>query len=112
MPIVFVDAPRGTYWKTWQRYVEEHILRAGLISLLTVALLCGLNAGWREARTGGRVEIELSVWGMPFENALYVWPNPRNMAIAPLEDLHRKQGDGGALQALQARVERLKRPRP
>src|SRR5688572_32212052 len=26
---------------------------------------------WQRARTGGRVEIELSVWGMPFENALY-----------------------------------------
>ena len=22
MPIVFLDAPRGTYWKTWKRYVE------------------------------------------------------------------------------------------
>jgi hypothetical protein len=32
MPIVFVDAPRGTYWKTWRRYVEEHLLRHGLIS--------------------------------------------------------------------------------
>ena len=47
-----------------------------------------------------------------FENALYVWPNPRNMAIRPLEDLHRKQGDSGALQALEVRLERLKRPRP
>jgi uncharacterized protein (TIGR00730 family) len=32
MPIVFVDAPRGTYWKTWKRYVEEHLLRHHLIS--------------------------------------------------------------------------------
>jgi hypothetical protein len=32
MPIVFLDAPRGTYWKTWKRYVEEHLLRRGLIS--------------------------------------------------------------------------------
>jgi uncharacterized protein (TIGR00730 family) len=32
MPIVFVDAPRGTYWKTWKRYVEDHLLRQGLIS--------------------------------------------------------------------------------
>ena len=32
MPIVFVDAPRGTYWKTWKRYVEEHLLRQGLVS--------------------------------------------------------------------------------
>ena len=29
MPIVFVDAPRGTYWKTWKRYVEDHLLRHG-----------------------------------------------------------------------------------
>ena len=28
MPIVFVDAPRGTYWKTWKRYVEDHLLPA------------------------------------------------------------------------------------
>jgi uncharacterized protein (TIGR00730 family) len=32
MPIVFVDAPRGTYWKTWKRYVEDHLLRPRLIS--------------------------------------------------------------------------------
>ncbi len=32
MPIVLLDAPRGTYWKTWQRYVEDHILRRGMIS--------------------------------------------------------------------------------
>jgi hypothetical protein len=32
MPIVFLDAPRGTYWKTWQRYVHDHVLRRRLIS--------------------------------------------------------------------------------
>jgi uncharacterized protein (TIGR00730 family) len=32
MPIVFLDAPRGTYWKTWKRYVEDHLLRRGLVS--------------------------------------------------------------------------------
>lgn len=32
MPIVLLDAPRGTYWKTWQRYVEDHILRRNMIS--------------------------------------------------------------------------------
>jgi uncharacterized protein (TIGR00730 family) len=32
VPIVFLDAPTGTYWKTWDRYVREHILRLGLIS--------------------------------------------------------------------------------
>jgi len=38
MPIVFVDAPRGTYWKTWKRYVEEHLLRQHLISPEDMAL--------------------------------------------------------------------------
>jgi uncharacterized protein (TIGR00730 family) len=32
LPIVFVDHPRGKFWKTWQRYVEDHLLRAKLIS--------------------------------------------------------------------------------
>ena len=38
MPIVFLDAPRGTYWKTWKRYVEEHLLRHRLISPEDMAL--------------------------------------------------------------------------
>lgn len=32
LPIVFLDEPRGTYWKTWKRYVLDHLLRPGLIS--------------------------------------------------------------------------------
>lgn len=32
LPIVFLDAPRGTYWKTWKQYVEDHLLRQGLVS--------------------------------------------------------------------------------
>ncbi len=38
MPIVFLDAPRGTYWKTWRRYVEDHLLRRELISEADMAL--------------------------------------------------------------------------
>ncbi len=38
MPAVFVDVPGGTYWKTWQRYVEDHILRRGMISPEDLAL--------------------------------------------------------------------------
>ena len=38
MPIVFVDSPRGTYWKTWKRYVEDHLLRARMISEEDMAL--------------------------------------------------------------------------
>ncbi|MBX3024756.1 LOG family protein [bacterium] len=32
MPLVLLDQPRGTYWKTWQRYVEDQLLRRNLIS--------------------------------------------------------------------------------
>ncbi len=32
MPIVFVNQPGGTFWNAWQHYVEEHLLKGGLIS--------------------------------------------------------------------------------
>jgi uncharacterized protein (TIGR00730 family) len=32
LPIVYLDSPRGSYWKTWERYVHDHLLRAKLIS--------------------------------------------------------------------------------
>jgi hypothetical protein len=38
LPIVMVDAPRGTYWKTWKRYVEDHLLRRGLVSAEDMSL--------------------------------------------------------------------------
>jgi len=38
LPIIFLDAPGGTYWTTWQRYVEDHLLEAGLISAADLGL--------------------------------------------------------------------------
>src|SRR5215204_2273220 len=32
MPIVFVDSPGGDFWRGWQHYVENHLLKRGLIS--------------------------------------------------------------------------------
>jgi len=32
IPVVMVDRPGGTYWKTWIHFLEEHLLRLGLIS--------------------------------------------------------------------------------
>jgi uncharacterized protein (TIGR00730 family) len=32
MPLVLVDKPGGTYWKTWDRNIREHLLRDELIS--------------------------------------------------------------------------------
>jgi uncharacterized protein (TIGR00730 family) len=32
MPIVFVDAPGGRFWQAWQDYVNDHLLKQGLIS--------------------------------------------------------------------------------
>ena len=32
IPLVFVDAPGGDYWKEWQRYIEKQLLKTGKIS--------------------------------------------------------------------------------
>jgi hypothetical protein len=32
MPLVLVDKPGGTYWKTWDKQVREHLLRDALIA--------------------------------------------------------------------------------
>ena len=32
MPLVLVDRPGGTYWKTWDKQIREHLLRDKLIS--------------------------------------------------------------------------------
>ncbi len=32
VPIVLLDAPGGTYWKTWLQFVQDHLFRLGLIS--------------------------------------------------------------------------------
>jgi uncharacterized protein (TIGR00730 family) len=32
MPLILIDRPRGTYWKTWDRNVRDHLLRNQLIS--------------------------------------------------------------------------------
>jgi uncharacterized protein (TIGR00730 family) len=32
MPLVLIDRPGGTYWKTWDKHVREHLLRDQLIA--------------------------------------------------------------------------------
>jgi uncharacterized protein (TIGR00730 family) len=32
MPLICMDKPGGTYWKTWDQNIREHLLRNGLIS--------------------------------------------------------------------------------
>ena len=32
LPVVFVDAPGGDYWRAWKHYVESHLCRRSLIS--------------------------------------------------------------------------------
>src|SRR5437879_4275060 len=32
MPVVFVDAPGGTYWRDWYDFIQRHMLGQGLIS--------------------------------------------------------------------------------
>jgi uncharacterized protein (TIGR00730 family) len=31
-PVVFVDKPGGSYWKTWHAFLKDHLLKLGLIS--------------------------------------------------------------------------------
>ena len=31
IPVVFLDAPGGTYWKTFLDFVQEHLLKGGMI---------------------------------------------------------------------------------
>jgi len=54
MPIIALDVPRGTFWKTWDRYVREHLLRKGLISendLDLYTVTDNVDAAVREIRT-------------------------------------------------------------
>ncbi len=37
-PLVFIDRPRGNYWKTWWRFVEDQLLDRDLISREDLAL--------------------------------------------------------------------------
>lgn len=37
-PVVFIDRPRGTYWKTWWRFVEDQLLDRDLIGREDLAL--------------------------------------------------------------------------
>jgi Possible lysine decarboxylase len=38
LPVVFVDAPGGDYWRDWAKYVNDHLLGRRLISPNDVAL--------------------------------------------------------------------------
>lgn len=38
MPLVFIDRPRGNYWKTWWRFVQDQLLDANLIGKEDLAL--------------------------------------------------------------------------
>lgn len=31
IPIVLIDAPNGTYWETWMKFLTDHLFRLGLI---------------------------------------------------------------------------------
>lgn len=38
MPLVALDAPKGTYWRSWDRYIRDHLLAPGMISADDLAL--------------------------------------------------------------------------
>ena len=40
MPIVFIDAPGGSYWNAWRQYVRNYLLHNSLISEEDLSLYC------------------------------------------------------------------------
>lgn len=38
VPVVCLDVPGGTYWKAWDGYLREHLLKAGLIAEADLSL--------------------------------------------------------------------------
>ena len=40
MPVVFVDAPGGSYWRDWEAWVRSHLAGNGLISERDLSLFC------------------------------------------------------------------------
>jgi uncharacterized protein (TIGR00730 family) len=37
-PVVLVDEPGGTYWATWRRFLEDNLLKTGMISVEDLSL--------------------------------------------------------------------------
>ncbi len=73
-PVVLLDPPGGTYWKTWRRFVEEELLDSGLIAIADLALarltdsvedaideICGFYTRYHSMRyVGQRLIIRMS----------------------------------------------------
>jgi hypothetical protein len=38
MPVVFIDSPDAHYWRTWQQFIQEHLVKDGRISPEDVSL--------------------------------------------------------------------------
>jgi uncharacterized protein (TIGR00730 family) len=65
LPLVLLDQPRGTYWKTWHRYVEEHLLRRKMISPEDLALYKVTDSSEDAAR-------EITTYYRVYHSARYV----------------------------------------
>jgi uncharacterized protein (TIGR00730 family) len=39
VPVVMIDAPDGSYWKDWRRYVDQELLQAGWVSPEDLSLI-------------------------------------------------------------------------
>ena len=49
MPLVLIDRQGGTYWKTWDKHVREHLLRDQLIDARTNENVGACRFLWRSA---------------------------------------------------------------
>jgi hypothetical protein len=65
LPLVLLDRPGGTYWKTWQRYIEDHLLRREMIARDDLAL-------YKVAADVGDAVEEVTRFYRVFHSARYV----------------------------------------
>jgi uncharacterized protein (TIGR00730 family) len=103
LPIVFLDAPRGTYWKQWKRYVEDHLLRQGLISpedLRLFKVTDKIDEAIDEIRGFYRVFHSSRYVGDRLVLRLAATPAPA--LVAELNDTFRDLLNGGAIELIEA----------
>src|ERR1019366_1542218 len=87
MPLVFVDAPGGDYWKEWQKYIEKQLLKTGKISPDDIHLYIVTDSA--ETAVGEIVKFYKNYHSMRFVKDQLVIRMQKSPSKALLEGLNR-----------------------